>query len=446
MKHLKNINGRWKVRLRVPDDCREKLGRIEFIKSLGPISRSEAETEAHFLLSNWKRKILEARRSYLSPLILDDVPDAIRKITRERIEDAVKDHEKWIADDDDLEDLYIRYATTSAVGSGLVPDNSQRSRDAVAEALHYYCVPSNHLDEYISIKLRDLKQRSQDEHSSILIKEMFRAFPRIGQEFDRYKVVKWWESYQLRTTPPAASTLRKYLSHITSYMKWLISKGYTNKPNYFADLEPISKRQAVRKRRLPERKPFRDEEVTRIFRAINETPRPDSLRTLFLIALYTGCRIEEICRLTASDIQKSESGLYYIDIPESKTQKGEHRLVPVHPEILGLVLNKSGYLVELGEIKNKYGERSGPIGKKFSRIKTKLGFGPDKVFHSLRKTFIDKLKTIDTPEVIAADIVGHEVGTMTYGVYASGAPVEKLFSYISKVRYPELEELIGNSA
>ena len=36
---------------------------------------------------------------------------------------------------------------------------------------------------------------------------------------------------------------------------------------------------------------------------------------------------------------------------------------------------------------NKYGERSNAIGKRFGRLKTKLGYGEDYVFHSFRKGF-----------------------------------------------------------
>jgi len=84
---------------------------------------------------------------------------------------------------------------------------------------------------------------------------------------------------------------------------------------------------------------------------------------------------------------------------------------------------------------NKYGERSAGISKKFGRLKSELNYDSSKVFHSFRKSFIDKLKQMQCPEQIAADIVGHEIDTMTYGLYASGTPVEQLFMWVDRVEY-----------
>lgn len=444
MKNLQNFNGRWKLRLRVPNDCRDKLGRLEFVKSLGAISKPEAETRAHALLAEWKRKILEARKTPLSPLLLERVPDSVKEETKLRVESLVDQYPDW-TEEVDAESMYVRAATVTAQNAGLVPDTSERSENAVAEALGYYCIPSSHLDEYVKVKLQDLKPRSQNEHISVLKNELFKFFPKIGSSFDRYAVLTWWEAYLGRDEPPAAATLRKYLSHVTAYMRWLIAKGYTDKPNYFADLEPVTKRDAARKRRRPERKPFRDEELARLYSAILDRNKSDGLKELFLLATFTGCRIEEICQLKSNDIYQTSEGIGYIDIPESKTSKGQNRLVPIHPKIEHLILDKAGYIIDIGKICNQYGERSGPLGKKFSRLKKELGFGEDKVFHSLRKTFIDQLKANDTPEVLAADIVGHEVGTMTYGVYASGAPVAKLAPYVYEVCYPELEKAMAHT-
>ena len=441
MKNLKCINGRWKIRLRVPDECRQVIGKQEFVKSLGPISKSQAEHLAHQYLSEWKLEILKARNTPLTPHFISHVPEKLRTQTREHFKKTAEFH-GWLDGQSDKDSVVLDVATKSAAMEGVVPDESQASKDAVAEALGFYCVPERHIDEYIRIKLQDIKPRSRNEHISVLRNELFKKLPKFDSSFDRFKVTKWWESYQEMDKPPSASTLRKYRSHISSYVSWLISRGYTDKVNFFADLPNISKREAARKRRKPERKAFDEDDLVRLFKEMNLSSRNEALRNLVLIAIYTGCRIEELCQLTDKDIFTNDQGQSYIDIPESKTQKGEHRKVPIHPLIWPLFENKTGHIIDVGPIKNQYNERSGPIGKKFSRLKIKLGYGEDKVFHSLRKTFINKLKENDTPEVLAADIVGHEIGTMTYGVYSTGAPVSKLYEHVQKVSYPVLEKLL----
>ena len=48
------------------------------------------------------------------------------------------------------------------------------------------------------------------------------------------------------------------------------------------------------------------------------------------------------------------------------------------------------------------------VGKKFGRLKTKLGLGPLHVFHSIRKTCTTHFEQAEVAEGITADIVGHK--------------------------------------
>jgi hypothetical protein len=62
---------------------------------------------------------------------------------------------------------------------------------------------------------------------------------------------------------------------------------------------------------------------------------------------------------------------------DDKTAAGDP-FVPVHPKIAGLIdqpvrdADRDGYLI-YSNARNKYGERSQPIGKRFGRLKTDLG-------------------------------------------------------------------------
>lgn len=78
-----------------------------------------------------------------------------------------------------------------------------------------------------------------------------------------------------------------------------------------------------------------------------------------------------------------------ISIPGTKTDAAL-RKVPAHTAIGGLLVrlvvdSKNGYLIPVAT-KNQYDERSAPIGKRFGRMKAEMGFGPEHLFHSIRKT------------------------------------------------------------
>jgi len=59
------------------------------------------------------------------------------------------------------------------------------------------------------------------------------------------------------------------------------------------------------------------------------------------------------------------------------------------------------------------GDRSNAIGRRFGRINTKVGFGPEHVFHSIRKTVVTILESASVPENIVADIVAQEKPRVT---------------------------------
>jgi integrase len=68
-------------------------------------------------------------------------------------------------------------------------------------------------------------------------------------------------------------------------------------------------------------------------------------------------------------------------------------------------------------------------------LKTAQGFGEQFVFHSLRKTVASMLKDASVPEATAADILGHEIATMSYGLYVGSVSLETKAEAIAKLAY-----------
>ncbi|TPE50851.1 hypothetical protein FJM67_09785 [Maribrevibacterium harenarium] len=95
-----------------------------------------------------------------------------------------------------------------------------------------------------------------------------------------------------------------------------------------------------------------------------------------------------------------------------------------------------GYLMSGLSAPKSSGERSSAIGKRFGRLKKRLGFDESKVFHSIRKTVATLLENANVPENLAAEIVGHEHGSLTYGLYSGGYSYDEKLNAISKIEYP----------
>lgn len=158
---------------------------------------------------------------------------------------------------------------------------------------------------------------------------------------------------------------------------------------------------------------------------------------MIMIAMYTGCRIEEICRLYVKSVITKEK-IKCLDIDESKTDAGV-RITPIHsrllPEIERMVKDSSdGYLIK-STTKNKYNERSSALSKKFGRMKTEMGYDKTMVFHSIRKTVTTQLENSETPTSWLKSIIGHERGDITYDVYSDGPTLVNKKRFIEKLKY-----------
>jgi integrase len=151
------------------------------------------------------------------------------------------------------------------------------------------------------------------------------------------------------------------------------------------------------------RSPFTSDELRKIFnpktyanpRRRNEIPR----FWVPLIALYQGCRLNEICQLDTADIVLSKK-IPCINIKSNEEDKSvknnsSERLIPIHPKLIELGFltytdyrrkNKYKKLFDLKQIeRGTYGRI---VQGWFARYLDKIGItAKDKVFHSFRHTF-----------------------------------------------------------
>lgn len=84
--------------------------------------------------------------------------------------------------------------------------------------------------------------------------------------------------------------------------------------------------------------------------------------------------------------------------------------------------------------RNKYGKRGNAIGKRFLRLRSKF-YNDQYVFHSFRKTLATQMMTAGVPEAHAAQIIGHDVDTMTYGLYGEDIGFEAKVAAMEKCSY-----------
>lgn len=419
--------------LDVPKDVRARIGKARFVKSLGTDSASEAERRAKPFLAAWRRQIADARGQPHEPMA-DDAPffrQALRGAKSEAEREAIRD-QIW--------------GKAYEVGVENFDANRHESPHDVPEAADFYARAggvgfADFIAEWLSTSSATDKTKAMQAAD---VRRFAAAFATVG-EVKRAAVKRWTDALMSEPDPKkrlTAKTVRRVLSALRGYWRYLqsveMAPGSGAPPEIgepFASLNIVSK--AGRVRRADKRQRFEAADVVRLLKAAREK-EDGELADLTDLGRWTGARIEELCSLEIPQVHLSSSPPHFT-INEGKTDAAL-REVPIHPgakatfkRLIGK--RTKGYLFA-DLTSNKFGDRSNAIGKRFGRLKDELGFGPQFVFHSIRKTVAHLLEAHGIPESTAADILGHDKPTMTYGLYADGTPLDVKARAISKLRYP----------
>lgn len=427
MPYIERRRNLWYALLTIPEDVREKLGKLRFIQSLGTPDKAEAMILAAPLIGKWKAMIREARGA--TNAVTEEANRWKRNFAEQIIID--REHGDHGAGVDVLEDLLRERTEALAKAQG----------EAVADSFHGVVtgrlIPSGiHQAEWAA--QLDVIPKTKDQ----MVKDLpllIAQFPAI-QDINKSSVKKWIDALRAEGKSPA--TLDRILCAARNYWKYLQAHDVVPVEltpfKGVLDLGKVAETKA-KKRGKVTNLPYDPKEVVSLHKAAlkgwGARPSPDhDLAALIKLGAYTGARIEELCSLKVSQIKKNS-----FHIGDAKTSAGI-REVPIHSKLIPLVdslkaKSTDGYLLS-GLTFNKYDDRSNAIGKRFGRLKEALGLGPSHTFHSFRATVITQLENADVSENLAADIVGHEKPRITYGLYSGGATLEVKREALEKVKYP----------
>ena len=211
------------------------------------------------------------------------------------------------------------------------------------------------------------------------------------------------------------STVKKDAQTWTLLWTWLIDQGYaTSNP---VKMPTWGRTQLVRlnQERGRERLQFDDHDIKILFSKdrLDSLIRPEEV-WLPLIALFTGARLEALCRLKPSDINLDT---IHFDAAHDKT--GKERIIPLHPHLkaAGLVIYAQEIAAQYGadnylfpHLNDVGGRRGHYFSKNFGDQRKMLGINTGKDFHSFRLTLISHMQGNDCPSYLRRLYVGHETG------------------------------------
>jgi integrase len=202
--------------------------------------------------------------------------------------------------------------------------------------------------------------------------------------------------------------------------------------------------------------PFTPEELNQLFASAEFETKPKEYGTgsalpwVAAIALYSGCRLEEIAQLRRGDLYEVDDILCLYITPQAGRLKNKwsHRYVPIHSALVdagllryrdALPLNTMRLFPNLPARKSKGNKVGSAVGESFERWRKRLGLVREGLaFHSLRHNVAETLDRAAVAQSDVARLLGHSVRGVTFGVYSGGPGLVRLRETVEKIVYPGL--------
>ncbi len=417
----------------LPEDVRAAFGgKVRFTQTLQTEDKKTAERRAVPLEIQWLSEIEQARKGTRDHLEQDAA------FWRKTLRGTPEEHREMVLDMIAHESQQKIDRALSKAGYGDEQEPGAMDLPEVDEALRFHAIATGklvkmeeHLDEWLATLSNEAK--SKDMKRSTVLK-FAETFPYL-QDVNRRGVQRWVNAL-VSDQGKKAATVRRALSEVRGYWTYLGSIEVVPEdslPFERLTLPKESSKSAVR----DERRAFSPKEVADLLRAAEEKG-PPQLADLIRLGMWTGARLEELCALKVENV-----GEGFFEVVDAKSKAGWRR-VPIHSKLAPTMARlveasrkaKDEYVMA-GLSTNKYLDRSNAIGKRFGRLKDEAGFGPQHVFHSIRHTVATMFKSARVEEALAADILGHEHGNITFGTYASDqARMETLKPVMELLDYP----------
>ena len=413
MSNLVKRKGVYYAEVRVPLDVRNIIGKAVFRRSTGCRDKRNAELEAAPWVSEWW-KLIKASRA--NPEEVIERIASLKALNTQQQEDreyAAIEHEYgadgqrtgrsagWTDAELAMEDYLWDLQNKLSPSEYQYYEDIYRGRTGIP------------IELFVSAWIRDEHAsntpRTQQEARTAL-KTAARYFPTV-QDFTVGNRQKW-----LRAETRAKKTVQKDMVYLRSYFLWLRNNQHIGQ----SKRNPFLKDDIKWPKKLKEKQswlPFDVPEVVALRSAAVD--KGDLVLARFIdIALYTGMRLSEVAQVSRDSLEDI-NGIQCLRVrDDAKTAASSSRLVPL--------ISTLATRVDFSSIAPPDVEDAGQaVGKRFGRLKTSLGHGKLKVFHSIRKTATTIFEQAGVPEGITADIVGHEKATITYGLYSGGTSIEQ---------------------
>jgi integrase len=435
--YLQKVGNTYYARVKVPRTLQRLVKQTHLRRSLKTSSRAEANLRKHSVVSEIKAELAALRSNPPS----DGVPFSLAEARAFRAQlEQVRLH----GDDDEVETLEIAASDLAERMERLHGTERARRWYRMATASGENLKELH--DRWLSVS--DYKESTKAGHRKALQEVLtFMRNEEARPEDVTQKVAINYIDHDLMGRGLAHATIRDRLVSLGGFWKWLASRGAVRGGiNPWAG-HKISKKQNPGTR--PPKRGYTDAEVLRLLNG-NETvkrwPTYSYLPDLIILGLFTGAREEELCSLTAAQVETSH-GSYVFKIKDAKTKAGIRYVAVTHPAPVAVLKRRLKGTSEAAQVFPELSpgglddKLSSSAVKAYGRYRRACEVPDGTDFHSFRRSVVTVLEHAGVSQVSIARFVGHKVGTLAADRYSDGGNKALALEVAVKVRYgPAIEE------
>jgi integrase len=411
----------------VPSSLHKVLGRRRFAASLGTSDQRVAERRAAALKALWLSQIDQARETGT----VNNDRDALwwRGVMQEEATEEGREMVRGL-----IADEARNIVDRAAVKVGILDHRDPQYRELPAhdDAERFQAIATGklvrlneHVEAYLALCIAGVKPATIIQRRATIKRFCADAGFTYIADVTKKRVQQWVNSQA--TSGNSIKTTRRNLSELRGY--WHHLQSLELAPDDVMPFDGLK----IAGHKGRDRDAFSPADVVKLRRKAQEDG-DTKLSTLIELLMYSGCRREEICALKVEHVSLEAQSF---DIKQAKTKAGI-RTVPLHSAIKDTMkhlcaTSKDGYVIS--ELRKERGKPRGEwIGRDFTVLKRKLGFGDTLTLHSIRHTVMTMLEDAGVMPGVSADLLGHAKQGMAR-TYAKSVSLKTKREAIEKLKY-----------
>jgi integrase len=436
--YLQKIGNTYYARVRVPRTLEKYVGQTHIRQSLKTGDRVEANRRKHAVVGRIKQTLAELSSN---PAKTQQLPGISYSDSRAWREDLMKAEE---AGDHDLHGVILDHVIEKAKEIERLNGEARASK-WFKSATRTNETLTDLLDRWLDST--DYKESTKEGHRKALrdLLSYLEDEDATPADVTRKTAIAYIDN-DLTQKGYAHTTIRDRLASFVGFWRWL--EGRAEVP---PNLNPWTSHRVSKEKNkgsTPPKRSYSDDELLKLLEGTPATrgwPTYAYLPDLMILGLYSGARIDELCSLTADDVDCHESHCF-ITIKMSKTRAGERPVAFTHPAPIAVLKRRmegrvsgQGVFPELspGGIDDKL---SASAVKAYGRYRRACGVPDGTDFHSFRRLVITTLEHASVDQVSIARFVGHKIGTMAGDTYSDKISKDMALKTSRNIRYTEKVE------